>query len=74
MKSFGRVSVCGSISSYNTNPKNLPKGINYSSILYINVAYFISHYYKILHLIIIVYHFKDKNYFFSANAATSHSF
>lgn len=29
MKNFGRVSVCGSISSYNTNPKNLPKGINY---------------------------------------------
>lgn len=28
MKSFGRVSVCGSISSYNTNPKNLPKGIH----------------------------------------------
>lgn len=29
MKNFGRVSVCGSISSYNTNPKNLSKGINY---------------------------------------------
>lgn len=32
MKNFGRVSVCGSISSYNANPKDLPKGILESSL------------------------------------------
>jgi hypothetical protein len=45
MKNFGRVSVCGSISSYNANPKDLPKGkleivklgYNYFFYLYLNL-------------------------------------